>query len=69
LIKIAKENRTKYIGARFTESEKTDIKKIADLTDTRLSNLLREAIFSHINFIKENRGDLEKIEILILKRG
>ena len=64
---IIKKNRIKYIGARFTAEEKKDIEKIVDLTDTSLSALLRDAIFSHINFIKESRGDLEKLELLIIR--
>ena len=64
---IIKKNRIKYIGARFTAEEKKDIEKIADLTDTSLSALLRDAIFSHINFIKQNKGNLEKIEIIVVK--
>ena len=64
---IIKKNRIKLIGARFTAEEKKDIEKIADLTDTSLSDLLRDAIFSHINFIKESRGDIEKLELFIIR--
>lgn len=64
---IIKKNRIKFIGARFTAEEKKDIEKIADLTDTSLSDLLRDAIFSHINFIKESRGDIEKLELFIIR--
>ena len=32
-----------------------------------LSDLIRESLFSHINFLKQNKGNLEKIEILVLK--
>ena len=49
VLKIAKEKRTKYIGARFTKSEKEDIENIADLLNMNNSDLVRDALFSHIN--------------------
>lgn len=67
MTKIAIENRTKYIGARFTKSEKRDVENMANLMNIRISDLLRDAIFSHINFLKENRGHLEKIKMIIVK--
>lgn len=48
-----KENRKKYIGARFTEKEKEFIKKIAEKRNLSLSDLVRESIFSHITFLEE----------------
>lgn len=67
MIEIAKEKRTKYIGARFTKSEKEDIENIADLLNMNKSDLVRDALFSHINFLKESRGDLKRIEIMVVK--
>jgi hypothetical protein len=45
--------RTKYIGARFTEREKALIEHFADKRDFTLSELIRQALFSHINFLKQ----------------
>lgn len=67
VLKIVKENRTEYIGARFTKSEKEDIENTGDLLNISNSDLMRDAIFSHINFLKESRGDLKRIEIIVVK--
>lgn len=50
----------KYIGARFTVEEKDFIQQFAKERDITLSELLREAIFSHINFLKEMNGNYQK---------
>ncbi len=60
--------RTRYIGARFTEKEKEGIQKIAKKRNQTISELFREAIFSHINFLKENQGNLEKIEMWVVRQ-
>ncbi|TFF63580.1 MAG: hypothetical protein EU521_01110 [Promethearchaeota archaeon] len=55
-----------YVGARFTEKEKEYIEKIADKRDLTLSELLREAIFSHINFLKQFDKEDGKIELVMI---
>jgi len=65
--KIVKENRTEFIGARFTKSEKEDIENTVDLLNMSNSDLVRDALFSHINFLKESRGDLKRIEVIVVK--
>ncbi|GAH45257.1 unnamed protein product [marine sediment metagenome] len=50
----------KYIGARFTVEEKDYIQQFAKERDITLSELLRESIFSHINFLKEINGSYQK---------
>lgn len=60
--------RTCYIGARFTERERDYIQKIAKRRNQTISGLIREAISSHINFLEENKGNLEKIEMLLVKQ-
>lgn len=59
-------NRNHYIGARFTEDEKNYIEKIAQKYDLNLSDLLREAIFSHIKFLEQfkDKKEIEKAEFL-----
>jgi len=59
--------RTRYIGARFTEKEKDYIQEIAKKRNQTISGLIREAIFLHINFLEENQGNIEKIEMLVFK--
>jgi len=60
--------RTCYIGARFTEREREHIQKIAKKRNQTISELIREAIFSHINFLEDNKGNLEKIEMWVVKQ-
>ena len=67
MTKIVKENRTEFIGARFTKSEKEDIENTVDLLNMSNSDLVRDALFSHINFLKESRGDLKRIEVIVVK--
>ena len=62
-----KDIKNQYIGARFTEEEKKEIQEFVDSMNTNLSDLIREAIFFHINFIKQNKGNLEKLEIYVIK--
>ncbi|KKL59263.1 hypothetical protein LCGC14_2217110 [marine sediment metagenome] len=62
------DTRTRYIGARFTEKEKENIQEIAKKTNQTISELFREAIFSHINFLRNNHGNLEKIEMWVVKQ-
>ena len=60
--------RARYIGARFTEKEKECIQKIAKKRNQTISDLFREAIFSHIKFLRDNHGNLEKIEMWVVKQ-
>lgn len=63
---MGKENKAHYIGARFTEKEKQYIQKFADQKDLNLSDLLREALFSHISFLKQFKNH-KKIEVYLIK--
>lgn len=53
------------IGIRFTESEKTIIKKLAKKRNQTFTGFVREAIFSHINNLK-NTYELD-IEFFLSK--
>ncbi|MBD3211070.1 MAG: ribbon-helix-helix protein, CopG family [Candidatus Lokiarchaeota archaeon] len=55
-----------YIGARFTGKEKEYIEKIAEKRGISLSELLREALFSHLNFIKQFDNEDGKIELILI---
>ncbi|MFX0140122.1 MAG: hypothetical protein ACFFDN_41155 [Candidatus Hodarchaeota archaeon] len=56
--------RNRYIGARFTEKEKLYIRNIAKELKMTLSDLIRESVFSHLNFLEVNKGKLEKKEVI-----
>lgn len=47
------ERRTELIGVRFTETEKPLIKRIADNRKIPITEFVREAIFSHINNLRD----------------
>lgn len=55
------QKKTKYLGARLTEEEKEFIKKFSEERDMTTSDLLREAVFSHIDFIKDIDGKYKQI--------
>lgn len=61
------DNRNHYVGARFTEKEKETIQNAANIRNQTISELIRDAIFTHLNFINKNQGNIEKIEMLVLK--
>ncbi len=61
------ENRNHYIGARFTKKEKETIQNAAKTKNQNISELIRDAIFTHLNFIEKNQGNLERIEMLLIK--
>lgn len=52
------ERKDQLIGARFTEKEKKVIETIAEKRNLTLTKFLREAIFSHINHLMENVGNI-----------
>jgi hypothetical protein len=47
-----KKNKTRYLGARFTEEEKEKILDFIENRNYRLSDLIREAVFSHMYNLK-----------------
>lgn len=62
-----KNNKKHYIGARFTSKEKGYINKFAKQNDYSLSTLLREALFSHINLLKQSNYTQEKFILIPIK--
>lgn len=60
------DNRSCYIGVRFTQKEKDSILKIANKRKISVSELIREAIFSHLNFLGEHDGNFKKIEMVYI---
>ncbi len=61
------DNRTHYIGARFTKREKDSIKEVADRLNITLSTLIREGVFSYLNILKDIKEKVDKIDILLVK--
>ena len=61
------DTRNHYIGARFTEKEKETIQDAVKIRNQTISEFIRDAIFTHLNFINKNQGNIERIEILVLK--
>ncbi len=59
-----KENKEGYIGARFTKKEKEGIVAFASKRNIHLSDFVREALFSHIENVKDNAGviDIESFQ-------
>ena len=54
--------REHYIGARFTEKEKEYILNFTKKRNITLSELVRESVFSHINFIGSHENNLRRVE-------
>jgi hypothetical protein len=54
------QSQKKYIGARFSKKEKTQIKTIAKKYNLSLSDLLRQSVFSHIAILE--KYDIHKRE-------
>lgn len=61
-------NRNHFIGARFNKEEKDYIRNMANERNMSVSDLVREAIFSHLNFLESNKGKIEKMQILLIKQ-
>ncbi len=61
------DNRTHYIGARFTKGEKDSIKEVADRLNMTLSTLIREGVFSYLNILKETKEKVDNIDIILVK--
>lgn len=57
------EKREQLIGARFTRREREIIENFVESQNTNITDFVREAIFSHMNNLKENVGiiNLDKI--------
>ena len=62
------DNRKYFMGARFTERERENIKKLAEKRNLTVSDLFRDAISTHINFL-ENNGKLEKVELILVPKA
>ena len=60
------ENRKYFMGARFTDKERENIKKWAKKRNLTVSDLFREAISTHIDFLENNEGKLEKVELILV---
>ncbi len=60
------DKRKYYLGARFTEKERDYIKDCAKKTNITVTNLLRDAIFSHIAFLEVEEGKPERFELILL---
>ncbi|HDZ18093.1 hypothetical protein LCGC14_1040050 [marine sediment metagenome] len=52
------EKRDQLIGIRFTKKEGDIIKSLAKNRDITITDFIREAVFSHINNLKENVGNI-----------
>jgi hypothetical protein len=50
---MVKQRRTEYIGARFTKKERQTIEEFAKDHNLTLTNLVRQALFSHIKFLNQ----------------
>jgi len=61
------DNRTHYIGARFTGGEKDSIKEVADRLNMTLSTLIREGIFSYLNILKDIKEKVDTVDIILVK--
>ena len=61
------DNRTHYIGARFTKVERDSIKEVADRLNMSLSTLIREGVFSYLNILKETEEKVDKVDIILVK--
>lgn len=60
------ETRDQLIGIRFTKNERALIESLAKNRDLTLTDFIREAVFSHINHLKENVGNIN-IEFFLNK--
>jgi len=59
------EKRNHLIGARFTRKEKDFIDHFIKSRNITLTEFLREAVFSHINSLKDNVGNIDVYEFLM----
>jgi len=62
------EKREQLIGARFTKREKEIIENFVKSQNTNITDFVREAIFSHMNNLKENVGIIN-LDTLIEELG
>jgi len=62
-------NRNHFIGARFTKEEKEYIINMAKKRNSSVSELIRESIFSHLNFLEKHKGKMEKLELVLINRS
>lgn len=60
------ERRNQLIGARFTRKEKNFIENYIKSRNISLTEFLREAVFSHINNLKDNVGNIDVSEFLMI---
>ena len=59
------EKRDHLIGVRFTKKERQLIKKFAQERNCTLTEFIRESVFSHINNLSDNVGNLEVDEFAV----
>lgn len=59
------EKKDHLIGIRFTKKEWQLIKKIAQIRKCTLSEFIRESVFSHINYLSNNVGNLDVDEFMV----
>jgi len=60
------EKREKLIGIRFTKKEREVIETLAENRDLTLTDFIREAVFSHINNLTNNVGNID-VEFFLTK--
>lgn len=59
------EKKDKLIGIRFTKEERQLIENLARERNCTITEFIRESIFSHINNLADNVGNLDVDEFLI----
>ena len=59
------EKKDKLIGIRFTKEERQLIENLARERNCTMTEFIRESIFSHINNLADNVGNLDVDEFLI----
>ncbi len=59
------EKKDQLIGIRFTKEEKQIIENLARTRNSTMTEFIRESVFSHINNLFDNVGNLDVDEFLI----
>ncbi len=58
------EKRDQVIGVRFTKKERKIIENFAEFRNNTLTEFIRESVFSHMNNLKDNVGNLNVDEFV-----
>lgn len=58
------EKRDQVIGVRFTKKEREIIENFAEFRNNTLTEFIRESVFSHMNNLKDNVGNLNVDEFI-----